>query len=54
VQVASPSAPAAVDRRRALRSGLTGVLYSLPELLFQNIQKGYNEYVSPGERPPPG
>ena len=42
------------DRGRALRSGLTGVLYSLPELLFQNIRKGYNEYVPPGERPPPG
>ena len=42
------------DRGRALRSGLTGVLFSLPELLFQNIRKGYNEYVPPGERPPPG
>jgi hypothetical protein len=42
------------DEGRALRSGLTGVLYSLPELLFQNIRKGYNEYVPPGERPPPG
>ena len=42
------------DGGRGLRSGLTGVLYSLPELLFQNIRKGYNEYVPPGERPPPG
>jgi len=42
------------DGGRALRSGLTGVVFSLPELLFQNIRKGYNEYVPPGERPPPG
>jgi hypothetical protein len=42
------------DGGRGLRSGLTGVLYSLPELLFQNIRKGYNDYVPPGERPPPG
>jgi hypothetical protein len=42
------------DGGRGLRSGLTGVLYSLPELLFQNIRKGYNEYVPPGQRPPPG
>jgi hypothetical protein len=42
------------DGGRALRSGLTGVVFSLPELLFQNIRKGYNDYVPPGERPPPG
>lgn len=43
-----------LDRGRGLRAGLTGVAFSLPELLFQNIRKGYNDYVPPGERPPPG
>jgi hypothetical protein len=42
------------DGGRALRAGLTGVVFSLPELVFQNIRKGYNDYVPPGERPPPG
>jgi hypothetical protein len=42
------------DGGRALRSSLTGMVFSLPELLFQNIRKGYNDYVPPGERPPPG
>ena len=45
---------AAVRPRAGLRSGLSGVLFSLPELAFQNIRKGYNDYVPPGERPPPG
>jgi hypothetical protein len=43
-----------IDRGRGLRSGLTGVAFSLPELLFQSIRKGYNDYVPPDERPPPG
>jgi len=43
-----------LDGGRGLRSGLSGVLFSLPELVFQNIRKGYNNYVPPGERPPPG
>ncbi len=42
------------DGGRGLHSGLSGVLFSLPELVFQNIRKGYNDYVPPGERPPPG
>ena len=43
-----------LDGGRGLRSGLSGVLFSLPELVFQNIRKGYNDYVPPEERPPPG
>jgi hypothetical protein len=43
-----------LDRGRGLRSGLSGVAFSLPELLFQNIRKGYNDYVLPDERPPSG
>jgi hypothetical protein len=42
------------DRGQGLLSGLSGVMYSVPELAFQNIRKGYNDYVPPGERPPPG
>jgi len=43
-----------LDRGQGLLSGLSGVLFSLPELAFQNIRKGYNDYVPPDERPPPG
>jgi len=43
-----------LDGGRGLRSGLSSVLFSLPELVFQNIRKGYNDYVPPSERPPPG
>ncbi len=43
-----------LDGGRGLRSGLSGVVFSVPELVFQNIRKGYNDYVPPGERPPPG
>ena len=43
-----------LDGGRGLRSGLSGVLFSFPELVFQNIRKGYNDYVPLGERPPPG
>ncbi len=42
------------DRGRALRAGLAGALFSLPELLFVNLRKGSNEYVPPELRPPPG
>ncbi len=42
------------DRGRALRAGLEGALFSLPELLFVNLRKGSNEYVPPELRPPPG
>ena len=40
-----------LDGGRGLRSGLSSVLFSLPELAFLNIRKGYNDYVPPGERP---
>jgi hypothetical protein len=40
------------DGGRGLRAGVNGALFSLPELFFQNIRKGSNEYVPPGERPP--
>jgi hypothetical protein len=43
-----------LDGGHGLRSGLSSVLFSLPELAFQNIRKGYNDYVPPGQRPPPG
>jgi hypothetical protein len=46
-----------IDTRRLYLSGVrsrTGLAFGVPELLFQNIRKGYNEYVPPGERPPPG
>ena len=42
-----------LDGGRGLRSGLNGALFSLPELFFQNIRKGTNEYVRPEDRPPP-
>jgi hypothetical protein len=42
-----------LDRGRGLRSGLSGAFFSLPELFFQNIRKGTNEYVRPEDRPPP-
>lgn len=43
-----------LDRGRGLRAGLEGVLWSLPELVFQNVRKGSNEWVRPEERPPAG
>jgi hypothetical protein len=45
-----PLAP--VDGGRWLRSGLSGVVFSLPELLFVNLRKGSNDYVPPAMRPP--
>ena len=42
-----------LDGGRGLRSGLNGAIFSLPELFFQNIRKGTNEYVHPEDRPPP-
>ena len=42
-----------LDGGRGLRSGLSGAFFSLPELFFQNIRKGTNEYVRPEDRPPP-
>jgi hypothetical protein len=42
------------DRGRTLRSGLEGALFSVPELFFQNVRKGRNDYVPPAQRPPPG
>jgi hypothetical protein len=42
-----------LDGGRGLRSGLNGAIFSLPELFFQNIRKGSNEYVRPEDRPPP-
>jgi hypothetical protein len=40
------------DRGQGIRAGLSGVLWSLPELFFTNIRKGTNEYVPPAQRPP--
>jgi len=40
------------DRGQGIRAGLSGALWSLPELFFTNIRKGTNEYVSPAQRPP--
>jgi len=42
------------DGSRSLRSGLEGALFSVPELFFQNVRKGSNEWVSDAELPPPG
>ena len=42
------------DHGSALRSGLAGALFSLPELAFQNLRKGTHDYVPPEERPPRG
>jgi len=42
------------DRGRGLRAGIEGVLFSLPELAFVNLRKGYNAWIPPEERPPPG
>ncbi len=43
-----------IDRGRGLRAGLEGVLWSLPELVFQSVRKGSNEYVRPEDRAPAG
>ena len=42
------------DGGHGVRAGLSGALWSLPELFFTNIRKGTNEYVPPAQRPPPG
>ncbi len=41
-----------IDRGRTLRAGLSGALFSLPELFFVNLRKGSNDYVAPALRPP--
>jgi len=40
------------DGGHGFRAGLSGALWSLPELFFTNIRKGTNEYVPPAQRPP--
>jgi hypothetical protein len=40
------------DRGQGIRAGLSGALWSLPELVFTNVRKGTNEYVPPEQRPP--
>ncbi len=40
------------DKGRALRAGASGILFSVPELLFVNLRKGSNEYVRREMRPP--
>ena len=42
------------DDGRGLRAGLEGAFWSLPELAFQSVRKGTNEWVPPAQRPPPG
>ena len=42
------------DAGRGLRAGLEGAFWSLPELAFQSVRKGTNEWVPRAERPPPG
>jgi hypothetical protein len=34
-----------------LRAGLSGALWSLPELAFSNVRKGSNDWVPPAQRP---
>jgi hypothetical protein len=41
-----------IDGGRSLRAGLSGVLFSLPELFFVNLRKGSNDYIPPEMRPP--
>jgi len=41
-----------IDRGRSLHAGLSGALFSLPELLFVNLRKGSNDYVPTDMRPP--
>lgn len=41
-----------IDRGASLRSGLSGMLFSMPELLFVNLRKGTNDYVPRRLRPP--
>ena len=43
-----------LDGGRGLRAGLEGAFWSLPELAFQSVRKGTNEWVPPALRPPPG
>ncbi len=44
---------APLDGGRSLRAGLSGTLFSLPEVFFVNLRKGSNEYIPPEMRPPP-
>jgi hypothetical protein len=41
------------DGGRGLRAGLEGAFWSLPELAFQSVRKGTNEWVPSALRPPP-
>jgi len=43
---------APIDHGRSLGAGLSGVLFSLPELFFVNLRKGSNDYVPIDMRPP--
>jgi hypothetical protein len=43
---------APIDQGRSLSSGLSGVLFSIPELFFVNLRKGSNDYVPTDMRPP--
>jgi len=43
-----------LDRGRTLLFGLEGTLVSLPELAFQNIRKGSNDWLPRGEIAPAG
>jgi hypothetical protein len=40
------------DGSRSLRSGFEGAFFSVPELFFQNVRKGTNEWVPDDEIPP--
>jgi hypothetical protein len=42
------------DGGSGLRAGLEGAFFSLPELVFQSLRKGTNDWVPPDETPPPG
>ena len=39
------------DGGSSLRAGLSGALWSLPELAFSNVRKGSNDWVPPAQRP---
>jgi len=43
---------APIDQGRSLSSGLSGMLFSIPELFFVNLRKGSNDYVPIDMRPP--
>jgi hypothetical protein len=42
------------DGGSGLRAGLEGAFFSLPELVFQNLRKGANDWVPPDDSPRPG